>query len=206
MSGESFKKRVFLLKGRHVFLMVLIETRTLAVAGIYFGDGGQAFGQVFFGILKVFQFAGEIGVIGGKVKVAVTAEAEKNGFFCAGFTAFNGGADGAFNSVGRFRCWQDALGAGKEQSGFKDACLARCLCFNNTFVVELTDQRGITMITEAAGVNARGHKVVSQSVHFNQRGEGGSVAEVVGVLTAGQSGQADGSTAITRMSRPCILS
>src|SRR5579885_476887 len=70
--------------------------------------------------LVVFQLAGEVGIVGGHIEVAVTAEVEQDRLLLALFLAAQRFVDGRLDGVRRFRSRDDGLAAGKSDRGAED--------------------------------------------------------------------------------------
>jgi hypothetical protein len=92
----------------------------------------QRFLNLLFRVFVILQLAGQVGVISGHIKVAVTTKEEEKGFGFTRFTAPNGLINGSLNGMGGLGGWDDTLGAGKFDRCFEDGHLVFRLGFNQS--------------------------------------------------------------------------
>ena len=81
---------------------------------------------------------------------------------------------------------------GEEAGRLKHRVLGIGPGLDDLFVHQLAEKRGVAVVAQAAGVDARRHEGVAQGVHQDQGGEAGGVPEVVGVGPLGQGGAGSG--------------
>ena len=81
----------------------------------------------------------------------------------------------------------DALGAGKHDTGFEGGHLRYRDRLDHFLVVQLRDQRRHAVVAQAASVNSRRHEIVAQGVHLHQRRIARGIAKVVGINALGQT-------------------
>src|SRR3990170_2779362 len=134
------------------------------------------------GVAVVLELAAEVLVVGGHVEVAVAGEVEEDRFLLAALFARERLVDRHADGVVRLGRRQDALGARELHARLEGRKLRHRDRLDETLVIELRHKRRVTVVAQAAGVNARGHEIVPQGVHLQERRESHGVAEVVGVF------------------------
>ena len=82
----------------------------------------------------------------------------------------------------------DSLGTGEAHRGSEGLVLAVGTCLDDAGTYQPAEHRRIAVIAKTAGVHRCGHEVVAQGVHRHERGEAGSVAEVIAICTACERG------------------
>ena len=81
----------------------------------------------------------------------------------------------------------DALGSRELDAGLERRHLVDGPRLDDAVVDELADQRRHAVVAQPAGMDGRRHEFVAQRVHLDQRRHLAGVAEVVLVLTAGET-------------------
>ena len=99
----------------------------------------------------------------------MAAVQEGDGFLLTGLNAFLGLFDSALDSMGCFRCADKALCLGKRDRSLVAFVLMVGNRLNFFLVDHLRKQRGITMITEAACMDASRNEIMSQRIHQHCR-------------------------------------
>ena len=94
--------------------------------------------------------------------------------------------------MGGLRGRDDPLGYRKEAGRLKHRVLGISPGLDDFFVHQLAEERGVAVVAQTPGVDARRHEGVPQGVHQDQGGEAGGVTEIIGVGPLGQGGAGSG--------------
>ena len=121
-----------------------------------------------------------VGVDATTLEVTVTAEVEEDCLFLALFLSFLGFGNHLSQGMGSFRSGHRAFRPGPLYAGFISSYLAYCSWCCQPFHHQLTHYGSHTVVTQSASMNGRWNKVVSETVHGQERCITGLIAVIVG--------------------------
>src|SRR6266567_2542030 len=118
-------------------------------------------------VLVILQPAGEVGVVGSHVKVAVAGQVEENDALFPRLFGLQSLVDCGPDGMSSFRCRHDAFAARELYRCLEDRVLVIGLGIDDTFFMQQGYQGGHTMIAQTTGVDTRRNEIVAEGMHLD---------------------------------------